>query len=108
MIFRFPQKLPRELQETPFYGIDFANGHLKSEELWKQYARIKRARLTYNGKPFGELVFKDTKRWQQFTFDDIMIKAGDQMTMEILEIYPGPGAQGQKVAVTEIVLQGAH
>ncbi len=107
LIFRFPQKLPAELQETPFYGIDFASGFLKSEELWKQYARIKRARISYNGKPLYDLVFKDTRRWQKFSFDDILVKAGDQMTMEILEIYPGTQHQ-KNVAVTEIVLQGAH
>jgi hypothetical protein len=106
LVFRFPQKLPAELQETPFYGIDVASGNLKSEDLWKQYSRVKRARLSYNGKPLYDLVFKDTRRWQKFNFDDILIKAGDQMTLEILEVYPG--TRDQHVAITEMVLQGAH
>jgi hypothetical protein len=106
LIFRFPTKLPKELQETPFYGIDVVNGFIKTEELWKQYARIKKARISYNGRPLFDLVFKDTGRWQKFNFDDLMIKSGDEMTLEILEIYPC--AQDQHAAVTEIVLQGAH
>lgn len=106
LTFQFPQKLIVELQETPFYGIDVANGFIKTDESWKQYGRIKRARMYYNGRPMYDLHFKDSKRWQKFSFDDIFIKAGDQMTLEILEVYPG--AQTQNVAVTEIVLQGAH
>ncbi len=106
LVFRFPQKLAAELRETPFYGIDFASGNLKSEELWKQYARIKRVRLFYNNQPLYDLIFKDTRRWQKFNFDDILIKPGDQMTLEILEVYPG--SRDQHAAVTEIVLQGAH
>ncbi len=106
LVFRFPKKLIPEFQDTPFYGIDFADGYLKSDELWKQYSRIKRARLSYNRKALYELSFKDTPRWQKFNFDDILIKAGDEMTLEILEVYPG--AANPHVAVTEIVLQGAH
>jgi hypothetical protein len=106
LVFRFPQKLPQELRQMPFYGIDFANGYLKTEDLWKQYSRIKKARMSYNGAPLYDLVFKDTRRWQKFSFDDLFINPGDQMTLEILEVYPG--SKDAHVAVTEIVLQGAH
>jgi len=106
LIFRFPKKLPKELEQTPFYGFDIANGYTKSESIWKSYARIKKAKLYYNNKPLYIVDFPDTRRWQQVSFDDIMVRHGESMTLEILEVYPG--TKSQDVAVTEIVLQGAH
>ena len=88
-----------------FYGIDFINGHWKSEELWQQYGRVKRLRMMYNGKVIAVLQLADTRRWQRITFPDIMVKAGDVLSLQVMEYYPGkkPG-----VALSEIVLQGAH
>jgi hypothetical protein len=106
LIFRFPKKLPKELEKTPFYGFDLANGCIKSEQLWKSYARVKRAKFYYNNKPLYYVQFMDTRRWQSISFDDIMIRQGDSMTLEILEIYPG--TKSQDAAITELVLQGAH
>ncbi|MGB8352642.1 MAG: hypothetical protein WCD79_02015 [Chthoniobacteraceae bacterium] len=106
IIFHFPKKLPKELEQTPFYGFDIANGYTKSETIWKSYARIKKARLYYNNKPLYIVDFPDTRRWQQVSFDDIMVRHGESMTLEILEVYPG--TKSQDVAITEIVLQGAH
>ena len=40
------------------------------------------------------------------TFPDVFVRSGDSMTFEILEIYPGE--KGAGVAITELVLQGAH
>jgi hypothetical protein len=106
LIFSFPKKLPRELEKTPLYGFDIANGFTKSEILWKSYARVKRARLYYNNKPLYNVEFADTRRWQSFSFEDILIRQGDSMALEILEVYPG--TKSQCVAITELVLQGAH
>ena len=106
LVFAFPKKLPKELEETPFYGFDLANGNLKSEAAWKETARIKRAKMYYNNKPLYYVEFADTRRWQTISFDDILAHQGDTMTLEILEVYPG--TKSQSVAVTELVLQGAH
>ncbi len=103
----FPKTLPVEVDgETPFYGLDLANGACKSEEQWKAHGRVKKARLFYNDKPFHDVLFADSRRWQRLTFDDIMVSSGDSMTLEILEIYPG--LKGAGAAITEIILQGAH
>jgi hypothetical protein len=104
--FVFPKKLPSELQGTPFYGLDLINGVWKSEEQWKAHGRVKTARLYYNDKPFLDVVFADSRRWQRLAFPDILVHAGDWMTFEILEVYPGANNSG--AAITEIVLQGAH
>lgn len=104
--FIFPKKLISELEGTPLYGLDFINGFWKSEEQWKSHGRVKRARLSYNGRPFADVIFADSRRWQRLSFPDIMVHSGDSMTMEILEIYSGE--KGSGAAITEIVLQGAH
>jgi len=103
----FPKKLRPEMDgNTPLYGLDLINGVWKTEREWEAHGRVKRVRLSYNGKAFCEVTFADNRRWQRVTFEDFMVKSGDSMTMEILEIYPG--ANGAGAAITEVVLQGAH
>jgi hypothetical protein len=104
--FIFPKKLIPELEATPLYGLDFINGYWKTEELWKEHGRVKKARLYYNDKPFRDLAFADSRRWERVSFPDIEVHSGDSMTFEILEIYPGE--KGEGAAISEIVLQGAH
>lgn len=102
----FPKKIHAEIDgHTPFYGLDLINGHWKTEELWEQHARVKKVRLSYNGKPFRDVQFADSRRWQRLSFPDFFIRSGDFVTIEILEIYPGKGAP---LAISEIVLQGGH
>jgi len=102
----FPKKIPTEMDgETPFYGLDLINGHWKTEDLWRRYARLKKARLLYNGRPLCDVTFADSRRWQSVIFPDIMVRSGDALTFEVLEIYPG---EKNGVAISEIVLQGAH
>jgi hypothetical protein len=91
--------------ETPIYGLDLVNGYWKEEDLWSKFARVKRARLYYNDKPFRDLVFADSRRWQRVIFPDIFVQPGDTMTLEVLEVFPGKGAG---LAMSELVLQGAH
>ncbi|MDR3402485.1 MAG: hypothetical protein P4L99_08295 [Chthoniobacter sp.] len=107
LTFHFPKKIPAEMDgEVPFYGLDVINGDWSTEEAWKTAARVKRVRVYYNGKPIFYVLFSDTRRWQHLSFDDIMVRSGDSMTLEIMEIYPG--AKGAPTAISEIVLQGAH
>lgn len=105
--FVFPRKLHPEIDgKMPLYGLDLINGRCEPEEQWKTHGRVKRARLSYNGKPFRDLAFADSRRWQRVEFPDIYVRSGDSMTFEILELYPGRDGTG--VAITEFVLQGAH
>lgn len=104
--FTFPKKLIPELEGTPLYGLDMINGFWKTEEDWKAHGRVKKARLYYNDKPFLDVVFADSRRWERLGFPDIYVHSGDSMSFEILEIYPGD--KGAGAAISEIVLQGAH
>ena len=100
-----PKKKADAAPEAPIYGLDLVNGCWKTEELWEKHARVKRARLHYNNKPFRDFTFADTRRWLRVEFPDIFLQPGDVLTFEILETYPGKGAG---LAITELVLQGAH
>lgn len=103
----FPKKLhPEEDGQVPFYGIDFINGAWADEDAWKVQGRIKKVRLYYNGDAFRDVTLADSRRWQRVVFPDFMVRSGDSMTVEILEVYPGE--KGAGAALSEIVLQGAH
>ena len=104
--FQFPAKLPAELNGTPFYGFDVANGVVHPLTAFKDYARVKRARMFCNGKPLYYIAFADTNRWQHVSFDDIPARQGDTVTLEIVDVYPG--SKAPNVAITQIILQGAH
>ena len=106
LIFQFPKKLPKELNDTPFYGFDFADGDIKTDETFPEYGRVKKVRLFYNGHPFADILFADTRRWQEVSFDDIMARQGDVFSMQILDVYPG--TKYKTAAITELILQGAH
>ena len=104
--FLFPKHFPPGMDgQVPLYGMDLVNGNWKNEDDWKLYGRIKRARLSYNGRPFAEVTFADSRRWLKVSFPDIMMRSGDVMTVEVLETYPGTKAG---LAISEFVLQGAH
>lgn len=105
--FQFPKKLPKEMNgTTPFYGFDIANGFTKSADVFKTYSRVKKAKLFYNGKPLCNVVFADSRRWQHVLFDDLFPHQGDTFAIEISEVYPG--TKSSCVAITQLVLQGAH
>jgi hypothetical protein len=107
LVLQFPKKLPAEFYNNiPFYGFDMANGRIVPIEEFKSYARVKKMRMSYNGKPLYDIVFADTYRWQNVAFDDIPANQGDIVTLEILETYPG--TRSPHVAITELILQGAH
>ena len=100
---KFP---PRWRERCLFYGLDLINGYWKTEELWRRYARVKKACLLYDGRPLCVATFADSRRWQHLSFPDIVVSLGDSMKLEILEIYPWE--KGAGAAITEIVLQLAR
>jgi hypothetical protein len=106
LVFKFSANLPRELNGTPFYGIDIANGRIHPESSFRDLGRVKRIRLSHNGRPLYTIQLVDTRRWQKTSFPDIYLNIGDTLALEIMEVYPGK--TGSTAAITEIVLQGAH
>lgn len=107
--FVLPARLAPHLERTPVYGFNMINGYWADEEKWERHARLKRARILYNGKALAEIAFADTRRWQEVFFGDLFIRSGDRLELEVLEVYRGSGArEGGLVAISEISLQGAH
>ena len=106
LVFVFPKDLPRELNGTPFYGIDFANGRIRPLSEFAEYGRIKKVLLFHNDKAIYEIHLADTWRWQKVEFPDIYLNIGDTLALKITEIYPG--RKFPTAALTEIILQGAH
>ncbi len=106
LTFRFPADLPRDLDGTPFYGVDVINGVIDPLADFKTYGRVKELILSHNGRPVLEIRLADRSRWQRVEFDDIYLNVGDTLSLEIASIYPGEAPND--AAITEIVLQGAH
>lgn len=61
--------------------------------------------MLYNERTLGDVTFADSRRWQRVTLPDIVVRSGDALTIEVLEIYPG---ENFPLALSEIVPQGAH
>lgn len=106
LVIRFPKNLPRDLNGTPFYGIDFANGRIHPLTEFKDYGRVKTVRLLRNGGPLYQIRLADTPRWQKVAFPDVLLNVDDTLTLEVIDTYPGQIHSA--AAMTEIVLQGAH
>jgi len=104
--FHIPKKLPKDCRDTPFYGMNIANGVIRTLEEFRGYARVKTMTLSVNHKQITRLLLADTWRWQDFHFEDVMLNQGDLIELTIDEIYPGKTSQ--QPGITEIVLQGAH
>lgn len=104
--FRIPRHLPSDCRDTPFYGVEIANGLIRSLPEFRNYARVKTMTLLVNQQPIAQLHLADTWKWQNFTFDDVLLNQDDLITLTIKELYPGKTTQ--QPAITEIVLQGAH
>ncbi len=64
--------------------------------------------MSYNGQPLYDILFPDSRKWLKLSFGEIMVRSGDTLTLEILEVYPGTGPAPPSLAISEVVLQGAH
>lgn len=105
LVFRFPADLPRELNQTPFYGIDLANGRVRPAEESDDYGWVRTIRLLHNNRAVHTIHLQRSRRWQTVEFDDIFLNVGDTVCLEIVAVEPG---KKFPAALTEIVLQGAH
>jgi hypothetical protein len=72
LVFKFPANLPRELNGTPFYGVDIANGRIRPESGFKDLGRVKTIRLFHNNQPLYTIQLADTRRWQKASFPDVV------------------------------------
>lgn len=97
--FLFPK------QSAPVTVVKIYNGYMKSERAWKDNARVKRLRLSVNGKPCMILALSDTTALQMFAIDTLWPVTGDRLiTFEILDVYPGD--KFEDAAISELTFDG--
>ncbi|GAA3967905.1 hypothetical protein GCM10022407_12540 [Hymenobacter antarcticus] len=87
--------------------IIISNGYMKSETAWKNNNRVKKLKLSVNGKPFGILNLEDSKSDQKFklgTFGHNKNGTDLILRFEIVEVYKG--GKFNDTAITEIYFDG--
>ena len=87
--------------------IIVVNGYVKSEDAWKNNNRVKKLKLSLNGKLFGVLNLEDVKSNQTFALGTFgHNKNGTDLVLkfEILEVYRGD--KYNDTAITEIYFDG--
>lgn len=78
-----------------FTGIEIANGDYTSEDSWKNYSRVKKLKLSFNGEPMYILNLKDEMGNQVFSWDKELNVKDDELvraftvTLEIMDVYKG-------------------
>ena len=78
-----------------FTGIEIANGDYASEDSWKNYSRVKKMKLSFNGEPMFILNLKDEMGKQVFSWDkelnvkDEELLSAFTITLEIMDVYKG-------------------
>lgn len=84
----------------------FFNGWRKDYQTWKDYSRIKKATMTVNDLPYGEITFEDTYKQQSIDFDKFRIDRSRRcrIRLRITDIYKG--AKHNQVALSDIQLVG--
>lgn len=92
--------------------VIIVNGYVKSEKAWMENSRVKKLKMSYNGKPIAMLNLVDGIREQHFEFAplgylnqvDPLPTTDWTITFEIMEVYPGE--KYDDTAITEIYLDG--
>lgn len=103
-------------QSARLTDLIIVNGHAKSKELYRHYARAKKLKMYINNTPSAFLNLADNNEEQVFRFDPIGNKNPFEpktksrlkkwtITLEVLETYEG---DVDEVAIAEIYFDGDH
>ncbi len=99
--YHFENKSPR------LTSIIISNGYYKSESTWKNNNRVRKLRLSVNGKPYAILNLKDIRADQLFKVETLGHNSNGTdlvLRFEILEIFKG--SKFDHTALTEIYFDG--
>ena len=95
-----------------FRGISIVNGYSKSKVAWKNNSRVKKLKVSYDGRPMFILNLKDQMGEQHFDFDNVLNEDDDELvrtftvTIEILDVYKGD--KYDDTAISEVEFLGCH
>lgn len=89
LTFTFARSCPR------ITSVAILNGHVKSEQAWRNNSRVKSLLLYYNDRPYRILELEDSRSLQFFDVDTLgygpEVEGAPKWTLkfEIREVYPG-------------------
>jgi hypothetical protein len=86
--------------------IYFFNGWRKDYHTWKDYSRIKKATMTVNDLPYGEITFEDTYKQQSIDLDRFKIDRTRRSRIRLRIVDTYKGAKVNQVAISDIQLVG--
>lgn len=86
--------------------IYFFNGFRKDYHTWKDYSRIKKATMTVNDLPYGEIKFEDTYKQQSIDLDKFKIDRTRRCRIRFRIVDTYKGNVYNQVAVSDIQLIG--
>lgn len=94
-----------EKKSPPVTSATFYNGYMKSDQIWKDNARVKQLKLYVDDKPFALLNFKDIKSQQTFYIDTLQgVDTSLVLRFEITQVYKGD--KYEDVAISDIEFDG--
>jgi hypothetical protein len=106
IVFSFPATVFNKLKTVRFDGFLVCGGFASSLSKWQAHARPRAIVVSLNGQPTARAELRDVRLDQLITFKDVQLHPGDQVTIKIVNVYPG--ASRLPVAIAAIVPQGAH
>ncbi len=95
-----------------FTGIEIANGDYASEDSWANYSRVKKMKVSFNGKPMFILNLKNEMGNQVFNWDKELNVKEDELisdftvTLEIMDVYKGDIYDN--TVISEVLFLGCH
>jgi len=109
IMYHFPPQTPRITE------LIVVNGYAKSEQTWKDNSRVKKLKMSINGKPFAILALANSRQEQHFKIEPVgnadrkdLEKLQKQpwwtIKFEIMDVYKGD--KYDDTAITEIYFNG--
>jgi hypothetical protein len=87
-------------------GFAVRNGYCRPGGVWWENSRVRKLFVSLNGVPFMVAELEDTMGLQIIRFpEDLAIDSEDEITFEIIEVYPGAAYQDAAISELELIVQ---
>lgn len=96
----------KELHSIKLSELKILNGYCKDQITWENNARVKILKMYINNKPLNLIELYDTKTLQSLHFDSLYLADGDEIRLEIVDIYRGQ--KYEDTAISELILVGEY
>lgn len=79
------------VNSAQLFNFYFVNGWRKDMQTWKDYSRIKKAFISINEVPYGEVTLENTYKFQSMDLEKFKIEKSKRyrFRIKILEVYQG-------------------